>query len=1165
MPYDALGNYVPGDDTDYTPKQTPRGKVPDPAYMQIPTPNPAYGNVPNVDEMRMALGAMKSANFKDPLAKTHRRFAELQADIAELPKQISDVTNTLFGNPTAVAALQPWEAMLKHAYKMPGIMYREQVAKDPQSLREAAQMRKDLEGSVGEKGWFPTQPLQTQGGEEFASNVGKAFEESKLPPWPMVGGMAESVIGMPQRRMLAPSDVRALSGDAARLATQVKEIAPDFQAAQTGFKRMDPITGQPTLGAKAQSLMDDWANVLERRQSVKDEVSPFAEATSPEMYAMRKKGTKLIEPTRPETAAGASFSVDPAVNIVREAVGGARDLAPYPLYREWRNAVADDLPARLNDDMRKYANMRKAAMYPDLSPSQANKAFDLEFADRDANAKKLLEFYTDYLNSPEARDLAQQNGANIVTPAEFAERHTAAVDWLQGPYSNYIVRNIGAEGDPLVDLAAKGITYLPATEIRDLSVFAEPEQVQAMREKAGLPREGTVGAVTKAKMAELVAAQQELRAMEDLRADLYDQAREQGIDPASISEYAALTTPVRNKGRQVQQLENEIDKLQTGVAYEALTDISVMPRTPEEFLSRDIDEYEKPFYPAATRAKEGETVYPVRSRLLGTDLGFSKLAKDIYKDVIAGDVSLDQLKNLTVPKYVTKSAEKRMVKEAQQAKEQQEVKSRILDAAKEQLNAAQLYLPNSHVIEITNAMSPEEVAKLLSMDTIVLNHCVGSCGTPPEGTRNLFTNERQNHKSLFDFAKNEFIDAGERLRDRGYVRDIIGHNDMITSMRDSNTGLPVATIQFNRLQNGKYSLGYVSGNENGPISPQYNADVATYLNKYADQIVDTGQLSGHAGVFDTTQHDKFRTLAYTAEKETNVPLNIIRSIDYDFIPRFVTQEQFNDFVIENSKDIVAPTPRHEITPDDIPAPDVIPPDYLNDPQQLLAYGERRLQELDNINRQVAELEYRAAHQGLTQQDRNALATLQADQADYRAIIRAVNARFSQLQQLQPPPAEVQVPAQQPDNFDFANTMAGLNNLEFEVDWADPANRGAVLQGDVPMPEQVTRMDNTQLLHFLTPEDFQEASTMITHIQEQLNDIEETTDEIHAEDAQRDYLDFLRNDATATFGEVSPYTLEYAIRVAEGRMGNPRQQGFAKGGAVRIAKTIPAMRAELRRM
>ena len=1129
MPYDALGNYVPGDEPTYTQKKPARGLIPDPAYMQIPTPNPAYGNVPNVDEMRMALSAMKAANFKDPLAKTHKRFAELQADIAELPKQLSDVTNTLFGNPMQMMVRTPIEAMLRRQTSTP-------------------ELNALLEKNMA--------PMQTRGGEEFASNVGKAFEASKLPPWPMRAGMVESVVGMPQRPMFEPSDLRALSGDAARLATQIGDVVPDFQAAQTGFKRMDPVTGKPTVGAQAQALMDDWANVLERRQTIKDEVSPFAEATSPEMYAMRKKGTKLIEPAKPETSTGAAFSVDPAYNIVRETVGSVKNLPPYEMYREWRNAVADDMPPRLNDEMRKYATTRKAAAYPELTPSQAVKAFDLEFTDKDANAAKLLEFFTDYLTSPEGQALAQQAGFDIVTPAQFAERHAAALDWLHGPYSNYIVRNIGIEGDPLVDLAAKGLTYMPARDLQELAVFAEPEQMKVVRENAGLPREGTVGLAAKAKMAEFEVAQQELQAMEQRRAELYAQAQAQSIDPASIPEYAALTTPVRNKGRQVQQLENEIKNLQTGVAYEALTDLAVMPRSPQEFLGRDIDEYETPFYPAASKAGPNETIYAARERMLKDDLGFGKIAKDFYKDVIAGNITPEQLKNLTVPKYVGKRAEQRVIKEAQQEKERAVVKNRVLDTAKEQLNSAQMYLPNASVIEITSAMTPEEIAKFLSVDTTVLNHCVGTCGTPPEGTRNLFTNDRQGHKSLFDFEKNDFAKISEPLANVGYVRAILAHNDQISSIRDPNTGLPVATIQFDRLQNGKFSLGYVSGYGNGKISPQYSADIAQYLNYYADQLADTGQLAGNAGVFDTTQHNYFKTLAHTAVKETGVPLEVIRSMDPLELPRFVTQDQFNDFVMRNNEN-VPPTTAPEVIPDDPPAPDVIPPEYLNDPEQLLAYGERRLHDLDTINREMARYEYAAVHRGLTEQERESYATLQANQAEFRAIVSAVNTRLEQLR-AQPE----QLPAQLPEPPELVNIG------DFEIDWDDPANFRATLEVDQSMPTQIVNMDNTRLLQFLTPIDFQDASSLITHIQDQLHSIEEDALAENAratpETMQQEYIEYLRDDPGIAFGDMSPYVIEYAIRVVEGRMGNPRQIGFAKGGTVRIAKTIPAMRAELRR-
>ena len=1136
--YDALGNYVGDDGTSAgtTPADIAKMRATLGANLESRSPlarpkSKELQQLEAIDAKPLTLDDIY-LRLTTPLTKPVSRFESLQRDIASLPQQVADVTNTLFGNPFQMMVRTPIEALLRGKTSTPEI----------NAL---------LEKNVA--------PIQTPQGEEFASNVSKAFEASKLPPWPMTGGMAESIIGMPQRRVLAPSDVRALSGDAARLATQLSDVVPDFQAAQTGFQRIDPVTGKPTVGSRLQSLADEWAGVLERRQSIKDEISPFVDVASPEMYAIRKKGTKLIEPEKPATSVGSSFSVDPAANILRESVGATRDLPPYPMYREWRNEVADNMPNALNDAMRRYADERKAQMYPNLKPADAKRAFDLEFADRDANAAKLLEFFTDYLNSDAGRALAQQAGFNVVTPAQFAKRHAAAIDWLQGPYSNYIVRNLGTEGDPLVDLAAKGLTFMPAKELQNLATFAEPEQLQQMRESAGLPREGTIGVAAKAKMAELTTAQEELQAMEQRRAELYEQARQQNIDPASIPEYAAMTTPVRNLGRKVQQLENDVKNLQTGIAYEALSDVAVVPRTPEEFIDRDIERHEVPFYPAATRAGPTEKVYATRQSMLGRDLGFTELAKSIYRDVIAGDITPEQLKNLTVPKYVGKSAEQRILKEAQREKEREVVKNRVLDTAKEQLHLAQIYLPESSVIEITRAMTPEQIAKLLSVDTTVLNHCVGTCGTPPEGTRNLFTGERQGHKSLFDFEKNEFTSPPDELVTRGYVKAIVAHNDQISSIRDSNTGLPVATIQFNRLQNGKFSLGYVSGYENGKVELKYGPDIAQYLNQYTDQLGDTGQLTTNTGVFDTTRSDKFRVLANTAAKETGVPVDVIRNIDIYALPRFMTQDQFNNFVREDfaqgHSDNYVPSTAPEVAPsvfanDDLPAPDVIPPEYLNDPEQLLAYAGRRLHDLENVNNHIAALNDRFVTHGFTQEENDALAVLLADRRDYQHIISQVNARLEQLQQQQPQ----QLPAP-PEEVNIGN---------FEVDWEDPANIRATLEGDQPMPVQIVNMDNARLLQFLTPMDFQEAAGVITHLQDQLRDIENDVDEIHVADTQQEFIQFMRDEPTAMFGEINPYIIEYALRYVEGRMGDRPRRGFAKGGTVRIAKTIPAMRAELRR-
>ena len=454
--YDALGNYVGDDGADAgnTPADIAKMRATLGAKLEARSPlartkSAAMQQLEAIDAKPLSIDDIYY-RLTTPLAKPVSRFESLQRDIATLPQQVSDVTNTLFGNPFQMMVRTPIEAMLRGKTSTPEI------------------------NALLEKN---TAPMQTRQGEEFASNVGKAFEASKLPPWPMTGGMAESIIGMPQRRALAPSDVRALSGDAARLATQLSEVVPDFQAAQTGFRRIDPVTGKPTVGSRLQSLADEWAGVLERRQSIKDEVSPFIDVASPEMYAIRRKGTRLVEPSRPETAAGSSFSVDPATSIVKTVVG-SRDLTPYGLMQEWKNVIGDELPNALYDELRAYAKQRIIGMYPDLAPSDAMKAFNLEFSDKNANAAKMLEFYDEFLGSQhpsaiEGRRMAADIGAPVITPTEFMERHKEATDWLQGPFSNYVIRNVGTEGDPLVALAAQGLTYKTPEMVRELARWAE--------------------------------------------------------------------------------------------------------------------------------------------------------------------------------------------------------------------------------------------------------------------------------------------------------------------------------------------------------------------------------------------------------------------------------------------------------------------------------------------------------------------------------------------------------------------------------------------------------------------------------------------------------------------------------------------------------------------
>lgn len=1210
MPYDALGNYIPGEEDYYAGTQRPRGEVPRPGYLDIPTADPLYNNPPNIDEMRRALAAMRHANFKDPLAKPRQRFSELQRDMATLPQQVSDVTNTLFGNPFQMMVRTPWQALLTGQTSTPEV------------------------NALLEKN---TAPMQTPQGAEFASAMGKAFEESKLPhAWPMMPG------GLPRRPMLTGSDVLALKGDAARLATQLREVPADFQAAQTGFQRIDPITGKPTIGSRLQSLADEWASISERRQSLQDE-SPFAAATSPEIYAIRKKGTKLIQPTKPETAMGASFSVDPATNIVRSVAGASRELSPYNLFTQWRNYVESELPNEILDGMREYVTERKMEMYPDLGPLDARRAFDRAYTERNANAAKTMELYTQYLNLPEVRAVAERTGANIITPTDFTQRHAAAVDWLQGPFSNYLVRNVGTEGDPLVALAAQGLTYESPARVREMASYVQPSWVRPSREAAGFPAEGLVGIKANEKMGQLLVAQDELQAMQDRRNTLLAQAEARGVDPATIPEYAALTNPLRVKGRQIQQLEKEIEDLKTGMAYETISDAAVIPRTPKEFLERNIDPYEQPFYPSATRAAEGETIYAGRETQLENELGFGQIAQDFYNDVVQGNIPTDQLKNLTVEKYVRKGAEKRMVKEAEEARIAQMAKQKTLDAAQKQLGLAQITLPKTKVIEMDSSMSPDTIAKVLSLDTLVLDHCVGQCGQAPEGSRNLFTDAKQSYKPIFDFAKDEFT-GGKDPSEFSYVQAVIEGNKRLASMRDTQTGLPVVTIELTPRREGGYSVGYVSGAKNGQINFEYSNDVAEYMNRYADNIKSTSNnVSENAGVFDTKNNTDFRLLARNAERRTDVPTDVIRSIDYSTAPRFMTQKQFDEFVKQNSGNVVPTTEpivasNTDIIPAEInnnlqalndlldqrvdqleyireqdedlarviyeqdlqpgseehiartrlraeenrvidaidiiegriaelqlqptlPTPDLIPPEIANDPQELLNYGNQQMFRLNRLEESIAQFEEQQ-HQGFPI-DARALQDYRDEHQFVFRIMRAVNDRIRDLraaEELPPPPAEVQVPQDA-----LATLFDDIDTPAFEVDWTDINNRDALLTEMDEMPDQIRRMSNNALAEFLTPADFGEAGGILEHLREQLdNMIDATDDEASIQELVHDYTERIREEPVDYFGEVSPYILEYALRAFE---AEPRP-GYAKGGAVKkkvqMTKSIPAMRAELLR-
>jgi hypothetical protein len=291
----------------------------------------------------------------------------------------------------------------------------------------------------------------TQLGKEFETDVTKAIDACKIPAvWPMA-------LNQPIRPPITPNDLRVMGAEATRVGRQVKDIPTDFVNAQSGMQRLDPITGQPTYGAKLQGVAESVGDIAAARRSEGKSLIPgIPNIITPEtsLYAVRPQGSRLVRPTVPE---GAALSRTWDKDVLDEV-----NLDPMTPGRAWdviESTVLAQQPQRLA--FRKFIEGKYKEMYPDApSLTDAKDAFQSMYNDRNARSAKILEFYDEFLQAPEG---AVVGANNVLTATEVKARHDAASQWLNNNLLNYIQKNVGTEGDPLVKAASEGLTYLPAS------------------------------------------------------------------------------------------------------------------------------------------------------------------------------------------------------------------------------------------------------------------------------------------------------------------------------------------------------------------------------------------------------------------------------------------------------------------------------------------------------------------------------------------------------------------------------------------------------------------------------------------------------------------------------------------------------------------------------
>jgi hypothetical protein len=725
----------------------------------------------------------------------------------------------------------------------------------------------------------PTTPV----GKEFESDVTKAMDASKMPAvWPLA-------MNQPIRPPITPNDVRVIGAEATRMGRQVKDIPTDFVNAQSGMQRLDPITGQPTYGAKLQGVADSVGDfTAARRAEGKSLIPGIPDIVTPEtsLYAVRPSGSRLARPTVPE---GASLSRTWDKDVLDEV-----NLDPMKPSRAW-DIINDNVLAANTQQrtaFRKFIENKYKEMYPDApSLTDAKDAFQSMYNDRDPRAAKILEFYDEFLQTPEGSVV----GANsLITATEVKARHDAASQWLNNNLLNYIQKNVGAEGDPLVKAASEGLTYLPAEKYTDvLQTSGSKRLVEQNRRAGSMPIEGSLDEPITKKETELAEAQSKLNEIEAKRRNLSDIAMKQGLpDPAMLPEYAALTNPVRSAVRERDKIEEQLDNLKVGKAYETAVDYGVTPETAEDFLGRRLEYNERQFYPTVLKTPPQENVYRTYGSHLDA-LGFNKLATDFYNDVMSGDIPLDKVGKMTVENYVRKTAKTRVEEQRLAKAEAKAFKTNAENTLRQRAAAIPLdkTFGNAGMIELTKDTPEYDIIRTMSEDTAVLDHCVGQGGSArgSDDRNPWYGNTSRSYEPILDLVTGQPNPRATNAT-TSYVRQV-QNGDKIISVRDLTTGLPQATLHLEQSRIGnsgqqKYSIGYASGHQNGDIDAKYSGAIRDYLNSIADDIDSSGHnLQGHAGVFDMFDGGFLNDM----RKELNMSRQDLAKYDLEsMLPRFMT-------------------------------------------------------------------------------------------------------------------------------------------------------------------------------------------------------------------------------------------------------------------------------------
>lgn len=743
----------------------------------------------------------------------------------------------------------------------------------------------------------------TQLSKEFETDVAKAVDVSKAPAiWPFA-------LNQPIRPPITPNDVRVMGAQATRIGRQVKDIPTDFYNAQSGLQKLDPITGQPTYGAKLQGVANSVGDVMAQREMQGLPPIPGLPASmqpmNPKLYAMRPAGSRVTSATLPATAKPDAATYIPAQEIIRNVIDSSTITPVQALDEIQNNILRKPEAASARRAFESFLKQKANEMFPDApTPEAALSAYKAKFGDRKASAAHALEMYDAFLQTPNG--IQYRAALDLPSAEELPAMHEAASNWLNSQFTNYLIEKVGTPNEPAAKLASQGLTFYPPSDVFDSATNAPGSQIGAKRVAAGMPAKTSTDEA-------LAAADQKLADLVQQSGDAATRKRDQetiakqlgygAVDPntgvvpegMNIGRYEPFAQASRESDKAnvaYRKQQKAVDNLRLGVAYEHATDKAIQAPTAKD-LKEEIAYGERQFYPALMQTPDTERAYlanPVQLR----NLGFEDLAKSFYNDVMSRKIHLDKVPKMTVEKYIRDTAEGRIAEERLAQVKEKQFKS---DADNQFARTAALYIPNDKVfgnvgaLEITNRFTPEQVAKLVSEDTLALDVCIGEGGNI-DGKPNLWHPGTGNRQYIPIYN----IVTGQRDPDatspRGAYINAVASGSQMVSFRDTVTGEPVAIFDFNPSSSGMYDINFASGRKNGEVKPEYVEGIKSYLNSREDSIRGVSdKMNENLGIYDSKRMSNSALASVV-----NTPVTTFKKYNLSELPRFVTSSDIRAYV-----------------------------------------------------------------------------------------------------------------------------------------------------------------------------------------------------------------------------------------------------------------------------